>query len=188
MVFPLALFYFGNFYSKGVLMDVVSICTILGFSLLISQFFTTRINVGLVQNLKMKKVLSIHKFIGYFFITLLLFHPLFIVIPKFFDNTITPYDAFIRMITTFSSRGVILGIIAYISMVLLILTSLFRDYLGLKYKTWRMLHGILTLVFVALATFHAISLGKHMNTSFEVYYITIAAVGVLFLILQWSKK
>lgn len=184
---PLLLYFTGNFYSKGTLMEILSIVTILGFSLLLSQFFTSRLNKKLVQNIKMKKVMSVHKFIGYFFISLLLFHPLFIVIPKFFDNTVTPLDAFVRMLTTFSSTGIIMGLIAYIAMLLLVITSFFRFKMGLKYTMWRKIHGYLTIIFIISATWHAIVLGKHSNISFISFYIITAAIGIFYLLKTYRK-
>ena len=60
----------------------------------------------------MVNVLAIYKFVGYLFISVLLFHPFFIIVPKFFDNGVTPTGTFLKLITTFSNLGVILGLIA----------------------------------------------------------------------------
>ncbi len=124
---PLLLYFSGNFPKRTTLMETISIVTILGFSLLLSQFFTSRLNYKLMKQIRMVNVLVIHKFIGYFFISIILLHPFFIILPKFFDDGVTPTDAFVRLITTFSSTGVILGLIAYASMLILMVTaSLFQ--------------------------------------------------------------
>lgn len=189
---PLMLYFSGNFPERTTLMETISIITILGFSLLLSQFFTSRLNKDLVKKIRLVNVLAIHKFIGYLFISILLLHPFFIVIPKFFDNGVTPSDAFVRLITTFSSLGIILGLIAYTSMLVLLVTSFFRFKLHLKYKTWRNLHGYLTLLFVLTATWHVINIGRHSNTSFSMYYVLMVVSGLYFLLrtylLKTSKK
>lgn len=173
-------------------METISIVTILGFSLLLSQFFTSRINKKLVKKIRMVNVLAIHKFIGYLFISILLLHPFFIVIPKFFDDGVTPIDAFVRLITTFSSTGVILGLIAYASILILMVTAYFRFKLHLKYRTWRSLHGYLTLLFVITATWHVIDMGRHSNMSFTVYYLLAVTLGIFYLsktyLFKTSKK
>lgn len=189
---PLYLYFSGNFPKRTTLMETISIVTILGFSLLLSQFFTSRINKKLVKKIRMVNVLAIHKFIGYLFISILLLHPFFIVIPKFFDDGVTPIDAFVRLITTFSSTGVILGLIAYASILILMVTAYFRFKLHLKYRTWRSLHGYLTLLFVITATWHVIDMGRHSNMSFTVYYLLAVTLGIFYLsktyLFKTSKK
>lgn len=189
---PLLLYFLGNFYSKGILMETLSVITILGFTLLLSQFFTSRLNESLIKKIKMKNVLKVHKFIGYLFISLLVFHPFFIIVPKFFDNTVAPKNALVKLLTTFNTSGIIFGLLAYITMLILIVTSYFRSKLPFKYKTWRTLHGYLTLFFIVSATWHVIYSGKHSNNSFAVYYFLAATVGIFYLlktyILEWEKK
>ncbi len=179
---PLLLYYQGGFQRRGFLMEIVSVITILGFTLLLSQFFSTRLNNKLVKKIRMVNVLAIHKFIGYTFISILLLHPFFIIVPKFFDNTVAPTDAFLEIITTLSSRGVILGLIAYTSMLALLVSSFFRFKLHLKYRTWRNLHGYLTLLFVLTATWHVINIGRHSSISFSIYYVLMVAGGIYYLL------
>ncbi len=185
---PLLLFFSGNFPKRTTLMETISIVTILGFSLLLSQFFTSRLNYKLMKQIRMVNVLAIHKFIGYFFISILLLHPFFIIVPKFFDYGVTPSDAFVRLITTFSSTGIIFGLIAYASMLILMVTAYFRFKLHLKYRTWRKLHGYLTLLFVIAATWHVISIGRHSNTSFSIYYVLMVVGGLYYLLRTYLFK
>ncbi len=185
---PLLLYYQGGFERRGFLMETLSVITILGFTLLLSQFFLTRLNNKLVKKIRMVDVLAIHKFIGYAFISILLLHPFFIIVPKFFDNAVTPTDAFLKLITTFSSLGVILGLIAYTSILVLLVTSFFRFKLHLKYRTWRNLHGYITLLFVLTATWHVINIGRHSNMSFSIYYVLMLASGIYYLLKSYLFK
>lgn len=185
---PLILYFLGNFPRRTALMETISIVNILAFSLLLSQFFTSRLNKKLIKQIRMVNVLAIHKFIGYFFISIVLLHPFFIIIPKFFDDGVTPSDAFVKLITTFSSTGVILGLIAYSSMLILMITAFFRFKLHLKYRTWRNLHGYLTLLFVIAATWHVINIGRHSNVSFSIYYVLMVTSGVFYLLRTYLFK
>ncbi len=185
---PLLLYFSGNFPKRTTLMETISIVTILGFSLLLSQFFTSRLNKDLVKKIRMVNVLAIHKLIGYLFISILLLHPFFIIVPKFFDNGVSPTDAFLKIITTFSSLGIILGLIAYTSILVLLVTAFFRFKLHLKYRTWRKLHGYLTLLFVLTATWHVITLGRHSNTSFSIYYVLMVVSGIYYLLKTYLFK
>ena len=130
----------------------------------------------------MGKVVTWHKAIGYIFVSILLVHPFLVVVPRYFESGISPEDAFITLITTFDSPGVILGIIAWFLMLAIGITSFFRNKLPMKYKTWRIVHGFLSIAFIAVATWHAVELGRHNTTSMAVFMIFIAAVGVLLLL------
>ncbi|MDV7186356.1 ferric reductase-like transmembrane domain-containing protein [Lutibacter sp. TH_r2] len=185
---PSILYFLGNFEKRDFLMESLSLITILGFTLLLSQFFSTRMNKKFVKSIRMVNVLKIHKIIGYVFISILFLHPFFIIVPKFFDNGVTPTDAFLRIITTFSSLGIILGLIAYTSIIIILITSFFRFKLHLKYRTWRNLHAYLTLLFVITATWHVINLGRHSNTSFSIYYILMVASGIYYLLKTYLFK
>lgn len=163
-------------------METLSLITIIAFSLLLSQFFTSRLNYKLMKQIRMVNVVAIHRFIGYVFISVILLHPFFIIVPKFFDNGVTSYDAFLRLITTFSSTGVILGLIAYTIMLVLMITAFFRFKLHLHYRIWRRLHGYLTLAFVITATWHVINMGRHSNTSFALFYMLVVAIGIYYVL------
>ena len=185
---PLLLWVLGEFPKRNILMESLSLMAILGFTLLLSQFFFSRINKSLVKDIRMVNVLKIHKFIGYTFISILLLHPFFIIVPKIFDNGVTPADAFLKLITTFDSLGVVLGLIAYSTMLILLVTAFFRFKLNLKYRTWRNLHYYLTLLFVITATWHVITLGRHSNISFSIYYVLMVASGIYFLLKTYLFK
>jgi predicted ferric reductase len=185
---PILIFVLGDFPRRNALSETISLITILGFSLLISQFFYSRINKRLVKKIRMVHVLRIHKFIGYAFISILLLHPFFIIVPKFFDNAVTPVEAFFKLITTFDSLGIMLGLIAYAVMLILLVTAFFRFKLHLKYKAWRNFHGYLTLLFVISATWHVITLGRHSNMSFSIYYVLTVASGIFYLLRVYLFK
>lgn len=185
---PLFLYFSGNYPKRTTLMETLSILTILAFSLLLSQFFTSRLNYKLMKQIRMVNVLTIHKFIGYFFISVMMLHPFFIIIPKFFDDAVTPSDAFIRLITTFSTTGVILGLIAYAIMLILMVTAFFRFKMHLHYRTWRRLHAYLTLLFVFTASWHVIDMGRHSNSSFTLFYLLVVVVGIYYVLRKYLFK
>ena len=185
---PLFLYFFGNFPRRTTIMETLSIATILAFSLLLSQFFTSRLNYKLMKQIRMVNVVAIHRFIGYFFISVMLLHPFFIIVPKFFDDAVSPTDAFVKLITTFSTTGIILGLIAYAIMLILMATAFFRFKMHMHYRTWRSLHGYLTLLFVITATWHVIDMGRHSNSSFTLYYLLVVATGIYYVLRKYLFK
>jgi len=184
---PLLIWAMGNFPERSVLKESLSVITVLAFCQMIGQFFWTRMNRTAVKDLKMTRLIKYHKIIGYTFVILLLFHPLCLVVPRFFESGVSPVDAFITLITTMN-LGVVLGIIAWCLMLVLGITSFVREKLPMKYKTWRVFHGILAVLFVAVAAWHAIDLGRHFNLSMSILISLLTTGGVLLLLKTYTFK
>lgn len=163
--------------KRTTLKDMISIFTILSFFILIGQFYLSRINKDIKELFKISKVINIHKIIGYIFVPVLLIHPFLIIVPRFFEVGPDPIESFIKMITTFDNLAVILGLIAWILMLVLGLTSMFRNKMNMSYKAWKLLHGVLSLGFIAIASWHAIDIGRHMSLPMSILIITLVLIG-----------
>jgi predicted ferric reductase len=185
---PLLYLILGDFPERTVLKNFLSFLTIEAFFLMLAQFYLARSNSRILKGHKMATVIKIHKVLGYIFIPVLMLHPFFVVLPRFFESGVDPMEAFTTMMTTFSSRGIVIGIIAWVLMVLLGLTSLLRKKLPMKYTSWRVFHGILSIAFIVLATIHAVNLGRHTNVILSVYMIAVALAGVLALVKIYLLK
>jgi len=188
LAIPLLLWALGDTPARSFLKECVSLLTILGYFLMLGQFFLSRANKKMLKPHKTGKVYKLHRIIGYIFVSILLVHPLLIVVPRFFEAGISPGEAFSKIISTWDSRGLILGVLAWSLMLILGITSAFRNKLGLKYTTWRVLHGILSIVFITLATWHAMDLGRHTDLPMSLYMGAIAGLGILLLLRTYLNK
>lgn len=173
---------------RNVLKETLSVLTIISFIFLLNQLFLSRAYRVISKNSKMSSVVKVHKFIGYLFTGIILFHPFFIVFPRYFEGGIDPVNAFWTMITTFNNIGIILGIIAWLLLVVLVITSVLRQKLFSNYKTWRWVHGILSMIFVVLASFHMLELGRHSNMIMSIFIVSISAFGVALLLNTYYKN
>lgn len=189
---PIVFWALGDVPRRSYLKEIFSILTLVAFSLLLGQFYLARSNRYILKEHKMSSVVKWHKTLGYILVGVLMLHPFFIVIPRYFESGIDPKDAFITMLTTFDSLGVVLGMITWSLMLIIGLTSMFRNQLPFSYKTWRVVHGILSIVFISVATWHAIDLGRHTNKAMGVFMIVVATGGIFLLLktylLQPTKK
>lgn len=179
LALPLLFWALGDTPRRSALKEIISVFTLLAYFLMLGQFFLSRGNKRILNAHKMGKVVKLHKVIGYIFVSVLLVHPLLMVVPRFFEAGIAPREAFSTMITTWDSQGIILGMVAWGLMLILGLTSIFRNKLGLKYTTWRVFHGLLSIVFITLATCHAMDLGRHTDLPMSLYMGVLAGLGVL---------
>ena len=174
---PLLIWALGSFPARPVLNESLSVITILAFSQMIGQFFWARTNRAAVADLRMRKIIKYHKIIGYTFVIVLLFHPVLVVVPKFFESGVAPADAFITMITTLN-QDVVLGITAWCLLLILGITALVRKKLPMKYETWRVFHGILAILFISIAAWHVIDLGRYSSLAMSIFITLLTTGGV----------
>lgn len=179
---PILFFVLGDFTQRTYLKNIISIITILAFFIVLGQFYLARINEGIKEIFNFAKVIKLHKIIGYTVLPILLIHPFLIVVPRFFEVGPDPFESFIKMISGFDSLGVILGIIGWILMLALGLTSIFREKLNITYKSWKILHGVLSLALIFFASWHAIDMGRHMSLAMISLIIVIASIAFILLL------
>lgn len=181
--------------ERSFLKESLSILTILAFFQVVGQFYLSRSNDQAVAEVKRGRMVRVHNFIGYTAVTILLTHPVLVVVPRFFESGVTPVEAFWSILTragvaiqTFTTPGVILGVVAWCLLLLLGATSLLRKILPLKYTTWRVMHGILSVLFIFSASWHVIDLGRHSNMAMTLFLGILSASGVLLLLKTYSTK
>jgi len=136
----------------------------------------------------MSRLVRLHNVIGTTAVSILLIHPFLLVFPRFFEAGVAPGDALTTIITTFTSQGVVLGIIAWCLMLTLGIISLMRRKVPMKYTTWRMVHGILSMLFVVSGAGHVIDLGRHATLAMSVFIAILTAGGVLLLLQTYGQK
>lgn len=188
IVLPILFWALGDVDKRSVLKEALSILTLVAFSLMLMQFYLARSNRQILKEHKMSRVVKWHKVIGYIFVSVLLLHPFFIALPRYFESGIDAKDALLTMLTSFDSLGVVLGMIAWVLMLVIGLTSMFHNLLLFSYKTWRIIHGVLSIVFVIAASWHALNLGRHMNNAMSVFILIAAGGGVLLLLKTYFSK
>lgn len=182
---PLLFYALGDFPRRSVLKESISVLTLLAFSLMLGQFFLARSNKAVIRLFNLRHISWTHKFISYSVLLVFLLHPFLIVLPRYFEAGIAPLDALGVMLTRFDNRGIVLGLIAWVLMLVVGATAIFRTRLikrfHLKYGTWRTFHGYLTVTFITVALWHAIELGRHVNAVMAAYLITLAVSGTALL-------
>ncbi|MDX2472901.1 MAG: ferric reductase-like transmembrane domain-containing protein [Candidatus Krumholzibacteria bacterium] len=190
---PMLLYVLGDAPRRSLLKETISVLTLLSFSLMLGQFFLARSNEVLLELFRPRQIQKVHKVIAYGAAGVLLVHPFLIVLPRYFEAGVRPWDALVTMLTTFDSLGVLLGLAAWGLMVVVLITSIFRIALikrfAIRYRHWRYFHSGLTVAFIAIALWHAIELGRHTGTAMATFLITLAVMGILMLArLYWAKN
>ena len=185
---PVLIFALGDFPRRTLLKETISLLTILAFFVMLLQFYLSRANRNILQGHKMGKVIKWHKVLGYVFVSVLLLHPFLIVVPRYFEAGITPKDAFIELLSNFSQQGLWLGLTAWILMFIIGLTSLLRNKLPFTYKTWRLIHGYLSIAFILIASLHVVEMGRHINRPMYWLIAILSISGVAILLRTYIFK
>lgn len=179
---PLLLLFYGNFPERTPLKTALSAVTILAFWFMLGQMYLAQPNSYAVKAMNLGKLIKLHKFIGYTCCLVVLFHPFYLVVPRFFEGGSSPYDSLLIILTSFSSNGVVLGMLAWGLMLFLGFTSLIRKWLPLSYTGWKKLHGIVSALFTGLACWHVIEIGRHSTPLTSTVLILLTGGGLLLLI------
>ncbi len=176
---PILFYTSGNHLRRTLLQEFFSILTLLSFSLMLAQFYLARTNRKLASEHSIRSIITTHKIIGYMFLSVLLLHPFLVIIPRFLEPGIGGIDAFVQMTTTLSSPGILLGICAWSLAFILGATCILRIKLHVTYKTWRLTHGVLAILFIVVASWHAIDLGRDITSPFAYGIVFAVLIGVL---------
>ena len=178
VIIPLFILSLQTLPARTLLKESTSVLVIVGFFFLLGQFYLNRSNKVFIKIYKMVKIIKLHKIIGYLVIAIFFIHPFLIVLPRFFEAGVDPIYAFWLMITDFKSLGIIFGLIAWCVMIALLLTSFYKDKLNMTYVKWRVLHIVLSIVFVAAGLWHVIDLGRHMNEIMILFIFLLVCISV----------
>jgi predicted ferric reductase len=182
MVLPVLIYALGDFPRRTLLKEAISLLTIVAFFTMLMQFYLSRANRNMLRGHRMSKVIKWHKVLGYVFVSVLVFHPFFIVVPRYFEAGVTPAGAFSELLSNFNQKGLMLGLIAWILMVVIGLTSIFRKMLPFRHQTWRIVHGVLSILFILIASFHVIGMGRHINQAMAWVIAVLSVIGVSLLL------
>lgn len=177
-VLPVLFYVLGDSPRRTVLKEMISLATILAFLSMIMQIYLTRASMSFFKDFKKAGLVKWHKVLAYIFIGVLLAHPLLIVLPRFFEAGIEPQDAFLEILSNFNKQGLFLGLLSWSTMFIIGITAFFRDKLPFSYKTWRFIHGILSITFIITASFHVIDLGRHINTPMTLLISILSIIGI----------
>lgn len=183
---PTLILALGNFPERDLIKEIISYTVILSLFQLIGVLFLIQRNKLTISSLKASTIVKHHKNIGYIFIFILLFHPILLLAPSVLDTRISAIDAFITITTTYTP-GIMWGILAWILMIILGITSFCRRKLPMKEKTWIFFHGVIAVLFITIATIHAINLGRHSNLFISSYMALLSVGGVIFYIRGFFK-
>jgi predicted ferric reductase len=127
----------------------------LGISILALQFVTSGRFRRIAPVFGADVVLQFHRQAGVLALALVLAHPIVLVAtdPEYLEF----FDPRVNLLRALALSAVIPATI------LLIVTSLWREQVGLNYEWWRVVHGVLSLAVVFIGMVHGIQVGHYLD-------------------------
>lgn len=161
--------------SRQLVRDVAVALGFLGLSLMGMQFFPTARLHFIAETFPLDTLYSVHHELSKASFFLILAHPILLIASN-------PYNfvAFNIFGAPWKLRA---GVVALVLMLLLVMTSVWRVWLGLKYEPWRGLHDLLTVGAAGFAFYHILTVGYYTALPLQRgLWIAYGAVWVLVLL------
>lgn len=164
--------------AGSVFKQVVLLLSLAAFGLVLGQFWLSRLGSQNVATGKPAVVLRWHKIIGYSAGGFLLIHPVLMIARRFWVLESDPLDNLLLMLR---APAMVPATVAWTLLALLVVFAIVRR--GFPAQSWRLIHGLVSSGFVAMAVWHVVTIGRHSNAAMSAYWIMLVAgtVGALLL-------
>ncbi|MBR7887782.1 ferredoxin reductase family protein [Marinomonas sp. A79] len=128
-----------------------------------------------------------HKKVGQWLGLIFFLHPILILAPRF---SMSWGDGITSVITTVTASNMLIGVIAWVSMVVWILLSIFKQRLPIRYETWRLTHMMGFVTIIVLATVHITNIGQHGQYApwFNVIWWGLCSFSVMMVLFNYFVK
>jgi len=121
-----------------------------------------------------------HNLMGMVALGLILAHPILLIIYGY------PANCWLNPLASCANTATITAALALYGLILLIVTSIWRKQLRIRYEVWYVIHGLFALFVVVAALFHIFILGRYTSTPLMKTVWMVYAVLVVYLI-AWHR-
>ena len=160
-----------------------------GLAAMAVQFVTSGRFQIVSGRLGIDHVMAFHKTAAWWVLLALILHPVVYVVPTLQADPALAQERMMAYLTLPHYRS---GVIALAALVLLVMTSVLRLRLGLRYETWRAAHLVLAALAVGAGLHHAVTVGRFSAAGMvEGYWwaigVAVAAVLATLYGLRWAR-
>lgn len=157
-----------NFQSTVLLVSVGA------FGLSLGIFWLTRLLPKHTVEMRLGKMMTWHKYVGYAICLVFLVHPFLIIARRFWTVESNPFHN-LKLMLTAPLLWPAIG--AWLLLMFIMLFALLRKRFSAT--TFRYVHGWTSLAFVILAAWHVMSIGRHSNMILAALWGLLAAVAII---------
>ena len=170
----LVLFFYPPLPDRGFWLDFSVALGFIALAMMVLQFaLTARIN-KVEASYGFDVILQFHRYISLVAFAFVLIHPLILFAVK--PETLQLLNIFT---SPWRAKMAVLGTLA---LIILVVTTIWRQKLNIPYEAWRAAHGVLAVLTVGLGLGHAIGVGNYLGLFWKVVLWTAIALIALWLI------
>ena len=171
---PLLMAWVGDQPGRGWLLEFGTGLGLVGLGLMVVQAWTSGRQVSVAPSFGADNLMHFHRHLGLLAVLMALAHPLtlFVVDPDYL-RYLDPRDDWMRATALWALSG---------ALMLVAISSYFRESLGLSYELWRLLHGALALVILSAALGHALMVGHHLDEPWKQALVVVLAGSAIYLV------
>ena len=175
---PLVLAWFGARPGRGWLTELGVGLGLVGLGLMVLQTWTSGREPPVARNLGADNLLHFHRHLGLFAVVMALAHPLVLFISD------PDYLRYLDPRVDWMRAGALWALMG--ALVLIAVSSYFRQFLGLSYELWRLVHGLLALFILTAALGHTLMVDHHLAPMWK-QAVLVILVGVAIYLLIHSR-
>ncbi|MGI9513155.1 MAG: ferredoxin reductase family protein [Anderseniella sp.] len=141
--------------------EVSSGLAMTAFAILLVEFVLSGRFKVISARIGMDVTMRIHQLLARTALVFVLVHPFLYRTPLL--NSDLPWDISGQLTLGLTIGSLASGLIAWIVLPALVLTSIFRDQLPYRYETWRLMHGVGAVVVALAAMHHTLHAGRYSS-------------------------
>ncbi|CAD7057249.1 iron reductase [Pseudorhizobium halotolerans] len=132
------------------------------------------------------KIMAFHKIAAWWILLAIVFHPILYVAPTLFDDQHLGRERLTAYLTLTHYRS---GVVAWVALVILVLSSALRNRLPWRYELWRGTHLVLGAIAIGGGLHHAVTTGRFAAMGpVGVYWISVAVAIVAVLLTLYGYR
>lgn len=189
-VTPLALAYAEGMPPRPFRDELAAGLGLVGFAMLLMEFFLSGRFRAISGRIGIDLTMRFHQLVARSLMLFILIHPFLYSIP--FKSPL-PWDTTGRFTLGLEATSIVTGVVAWLLLAILVLTSVYRNQLPYRYEVWRLAHGIGAICVAGFGLHHALEAGRYSAAaSLQVFWLAMTGLAVLtilyvYVIMPWRQ-
>ena len=170
---PLILILFSGMPARPFPNEIATHFGLVAFIWIILSFLLSGRFKSISGKIGIDKTIRFHQFMAIILGIFIFLHPYLYTLPISYP---VPWDTTRQLSLLLTFPAFVAGMIAWIVILSLIITALFRDSLPFSYETWRALHGLGAVIVVIGSTIHVFDIGRYTEAIPVMKYLWIGLI------------
>ncbi len=156
---PLVLAWLQDLPARPVQDELATGLGMVVFSILLCEFVLSGRFKVISARMGMDVTMRVHQLAARAALLFVLIHPFLYAMPML--NHPRPWDGSGQLTLGLDVTSALTGIAGWVLLLIIVLTSIWRDQLTFRYETWRLLHGVGAVVTAVAITHHTLASGRY---------------------------